>query len=500
MKKIYTLALTLFATAFTGCSDTFLDTNPTDQPSEVVIYSSLENLRLEINGIHRRMVSQAGSNQGLGGEPGYIISRETLGDDMTWKSNTWHQSTHQWKAHRSATNDVCSLPWRYYYYWVLGANLVLENLPPFEEIDPDLHDGLKGEALCFRAFAHFHLVQLYAKRFAAGESNDNPGVPYRLSSETVPQARHTVSEVYQFINRDLDDAIVLLQNYDPEDAPNADRRTHFTLETAYALKARVALTQQDYEVAANTARQALSLSKAQGYQLMQGDELLHGFATIGSSTKETLWAALTKTDQTVYFYSFYAYMSWNYGSTAIRQGVKAISLDTYDKLPPPTDLRRQWWDTEGKSDDLPASNYAAYPGQNRKFRAISTGDAVGHYPYLRIAELYLVLTEALVRQGLDAEAQTVLTEFALTRDPEYQASNTGDALIEEIMNQRRLELWGEGFRWFDLKRLNLPLERKGTNFDIAFCGLLEVPAGDPLWQYAIPQKELDANPLMTTNE
>jgi hypothetical protein len=40
----------------------------------------------------------------------------------------------------------------------MSANFTLEQLPPFEETYPDLHDGLKGEALCFRAFAHFHLV------------------------------------------------------------------------------------------------------------------------------------------------------------------------------------------------------------------------------------------------------------------------------------------------------------------------------------------------------
>ncbi|MDR3137287.1 MAG: RagB/SusD family nutrient uptake outer membrane protein [Tannerellaceae bacterium] len=498
MKKIIALSLTLLVISW-GCTEDYLDTNPTDQTPEGLISSSVENLRLSINGIHRRMVSQAGSSQGLGGEPGYIVSRESLGDDMTWKTNTWHMTTHAWQAHRSATNSVVSFPWQYYYYWILGANFVLENLPPFEETNPDLHDGLKGEALCFRAFAHFNLVQLYAKRFAAGEANDNPGIPYRLSSETVPLARHTVAEVYEFINQDLDEAIIRLENYAPEDAPSADRRTHFTIETALALKARVALAQQDYATAADASSKALAQAKVQGYQLMQGNELFHGFATMGNDVKEMLWGALTKKDQTVYFYSFYAYMSWNFGATAVRQGVKAISLDTYDKLSP-TDLRRQWWDPEGSSNGLPATSYIPYPGQVRKFRAESTGDPVGHFPYVRIAELYLVQAEALARQGLDAEAQTVLTEFALTRDPEYQASNTGAALIEEIMTQRRIELWGEGFRWFDLKRLNLPLDRKGSNFDVAFCGLLEVPAGDARWQYAIPQKELDANPLMTTNE
>ena len=39
--------------------------------------------------------------------------------------------------------------------------------------------------------------------------------------------------------------------------------------------------------------------------------------------------------------------------------------------------------------------------------------------------------------------------------------NTGAKLADEIMTHRRIELWGEGFRWFDLKRLGLPLDRTG---------------------------------------
>jgi hypothetical protein len=484
---------------FSGCSADYLETAPTNKTSETTVYASIENLRMALNGIHRKMVSQDGSSQGMGGEPGYIICREALGDDMTWLKNTWHLTLHQWVSHRSSNTTYNTLPWRYYYRWILNANFILENIEQYEETSPELYRGLKGEALCFRAFAHFNLVQMYAKRYQAGNDNNQPGVPVRLTSEATVMARNTVEEVYSSINADLDQAIQLLDGYKPEAAASADRRNHFTQETAYGLKARVALTQQNYAAAASAADGAIQAATKQGYTLMKGDELYHGFATITTSTKETLWAAMTKSDQTIYFYSFYAYMSWNYNATAIREGVKSISMDTYAMLSP-TDLRLAWWDPTGSRDDLPGSTYVANVGQNRKFRAVSTGDAVGDYAFMRIAELYLIKAEALARQGKDAEAQAVLTEFALTRDPEYAPSKTGEALVEEIMTQRRIELWGEGFRWYDLKRLNLPLKRTGSNWDVAFCFELEIPADDIRWQYAIPREELDANPLMVDNE
>jgi len=67
------------------------------------------------------------------------------------------------------------------------------------------------------------------------------------------------------------------------------------------------------------------------------------------------------------------------------------------------------------------------------------------------------------------------------------------------MVQRRIELWGEGFRWYDLNRLNLPLDRTGSNQTVAVAGFMEVAAGDNMWTWPIPQDEMDANDLMEQN-
>jgi hypothetical protein len=66
------------------------------------------------------------------------------------------------------------------------------------------------------------------------------------------------------------------------------------------------------------------------------------------------------------------------------------------------------------------------------------------------------------------------------------------------MLNRRLELWGEGFRFTDLKRLNLPLVR-GTHHSSALAGVMSVPAGDPMWEWLIPKQEMDANDQMVQN-
>ena len=68
------------------------------------------------------------------------------------------------------------------------------------------------------------------------------------------------------------------------------------------------------------------------------------------------------------------------------------------------------------------------------------------------------------------------------------------------MLQRRLELLGEGFRFMDLKRLNLPLDRADKGHDPTFIKPAKVEAGDSQWQFLIPEQEMNSNPSMKQND
>ncbi|PTS91729.1 RagB/SusD family nutrient uptake outer membrane protein, partial [Flavobacterium sp. HMWF030] len=133
--------------------------------------------------------------------------------------------------------------------------------------------------------------------------------------------------------------------------------------------------------------------------------------------------------------------------------------------------------------------------------SISTGDSRCDVPYMRAAEMYLIEAEAKARLG-QADAADILFELEKARDPKYVLStNTGQALVDEILLQRRIELWGEGFRFFDLKRTNSSLDRTGANHDSSIVGgVFVVPAGDKRWQWLIPVDEINANPLIIQNE
>lgn len=495
IKYIKVVVLSSIVALTTACSDDFLSTNPTDQISSVTVSNTVDGLYLALNGIHRKMVSQDLGIQAMGGEPGFMYCRDAHADDITWVTNSWVQTHLNWSINKNNTSAYNAGIWRTYYQYILNANMILEALAKVDKssaADAKKANYIQGECLAIRAWAHFQLVQYYAKAYVAGSVNSQLGVPYREKSEAVAMARNTVEEVYAKINADLDQAATLLAGY-------TAGLSHYTEKVVWGLKARVALTQQNYANAGDYAEKAIQLATAGGLKLMQKTELSNGFYSITTATKDAMYATIPLSDQTVYFYSFYAYMSWNFNSTAIRQGVKCINQATYDKMSA-TDLRRAWWDPTGTAT-VPATNYAKAKYQNRKFTSRTTADSYGDVAFMRLSEMYLIASEAYARAGNDTKAKSYFATFIAQRDPGYvDSGKTGAAFADEVVFHRRIELWGEGFRWFDLKRLNLPCKRDGSNFNVTFCGFLNKEQNqEDGWYYEIPKAETDNNSLMVKN-
>jgi hypothetical protein len=319
--------------------------------------------------------------------------------------------------------------------------------------------------------------------------NNQLGVPVLTSFNVQPQARSSVEEVYTQINKDLADAITSFTSGATPRA--ADGISHFNVDVAKGMRARVALTMQDWATAAQYAGEARA-----SYTLMDTTAYLKGFNSI--SNPEWMWGSKQIPDQTTYFYSFFAYMSANFNSTNIRTNPKAINSKLYGMISS-TDIRKKLWDPTGSSIPVPPGGVkAAYA--NRKFLAVSSSSSIGDVPMMRAAEMYLIEAEARARMGQDAQAQDLLYKLVHARDAAYiKSTNTGTALIDEILTQRRIELWGEGFRFLDLKRLNQPLDRNGANHNVSLASVMSIPAGDNRWEFLFPQAEINANAKVQQN-
>ena len=178
-----------------------------------------------------------------------------------------------------------------------------------------------------------------------------------------------------------------------------------------------------------------------------------------------------------------------------------ISSDLYEKISD-DDIRKKWFGVDlGETN----THYKVRQYVQRKFIDIGstapgftpTGDTFcSDYIYLRTGEMYFVAAEALYRAGKESEAKTMLTTIMKTRNPKYETSATSDALLQEIELQKRIEMWGEGRRLFDMKRRNESLDRTHAINHSAIAPK-EVPAGSKLFIYQIPDKELNANSEIT---
>ena len=490
MKKItcYLLGCSFLVQMLCSCKKDYLDTRPTDALPASLVFTTTANALAALNGIHRSLYYAYLNNQEEGGQGTIMIYMDMLGDDlvMTALGNGGFNTTYQWTAHRNTQGTGTASYFAYYFYYkiISNANMIINNVDNATGPDADKR-SIKGEALCYRAWAHFMLVQLYAKRYdVTAKPNSQPGIPVITTNTIEGQPRATVEEVYTQVNKDIDDAISNLTGY------GRTFKSHFNLNVAKGLKARVALTQQNWADAARYAAEA-----RQGNTLMSNAEYVQGFNNI--SNTEWMWGSQQVAEQTTNFYSFFAYMSANCNSANIKTNPKAINTALYGLIPA-TDVRKQLWDPTGASIPVPSGGVKK-PYANKKF-LVATSTSIGDVPLMRTAEMYLIEAEANARLGQNSAAAEALYTLVKNRDAAYVKSiKTGADLITEILTHRRIELWGEGFRFLDLKRTNSSLDRTGANHDASLAQVMSVSAGDKRWEFLFPQNELDANKAIVQN-
>ena len=99
--------------------------------------------------------------------------------------------------------------------------------------------------------------------------------------------------------------------------------------------------------------------------------------------------------------------------------------------------------------------------------------------------------KAKAHMGDDATAASLLNELRALRNA-TATQTIGSSLIEEIVTERRKELYGEGFAWFDIIRLQKGLTREGNHSN--FGGKTPVPARSWRFVYQIPTNEINNNP------
>ena len=202
--------------------------------------------------------------------------------------------------------------------------------------------------------------------------------------------------------------------------------------------------------------------------------------------------------------------SMNYGYANFSMG-KQINLALYNTISD-TDVRKGWWlDENGESPIITTAEekewISYYYGPYTQVKFAPYNGVVGQstnandMPLMRIEEMYLIKAEAEAMSGNVGAGNSTLRDFITTyRDPEYSFNGSSATDIQdEIYRQRRIELWGEGLIWFDIMRLNKPVDRRGAGFPNA-TSVFNIQPGDPILLWRLPENEIMSNPMLSSED
>lgn len=513
MKNIITifLAIALFA----GVSSCDLDTAPTDQVGTEQMFESVDGGYAALNGIYRNFYTADWSSYATEnfGPASIQLVADLMGEDFVEREpgSFWFYYDYCYWV-RAEINNKGDRPytfWSMLYQYINNANSIIANIDGAEGTQQE-RDDVKAQALAIRAYSYFYLIRFYQRTYIGHESD--PGVPLYTeptTNKTEGKGRGTVEATYTQINADLDEAIRLFTS----SGISQSHKSHADLYVAYGLKARVAMTQEKWDVAEAAAASAL---QKPGLALMDSKALLDGFNSVSNS--EWMWGSEIIDSQATSWYSFFNHMDAAAGGHA--ESARKLASSWIYAMMDDDDVRKGWFVTPTGLGELEEDELGPNVSHNQlKFRVKAAGSWAADYIYMRAAEMYLNKAEAQCHQGKYAEARATLKDLVSGRytDGNYDArlSRVSDSreltlkssesmdvatLMDEIMLQRRTELWGEGFRVFDIMRLKTGFVRdypdiESNHFDINALFDIDDPESWE-WIMMIPMTEFDGNPNM----
>lgn len=498
MKK-YIKQLSLFLLAafiFASCGDDFMDTDYTSYLDSETASKLVETDPGALNAymlgafqfITKYNVTGADAHDDFS-HMSVLHSTDMMGEDIALAGSHWFSYDHEHDNHefnyrRTAVN------WSTYYTVIAKAN---EIMSLFEE-DPTTADakGVLGHAYALRGFAYYYLIQLYQHPVtASGDVNfDAPGVPLKfaprdgLSEEEQEEkkGRNTLRDVYEQIESDLTTAVELF-----EAGYSRPNKNYIDASVANGLLARYYLLSQQWDKAASTAKKAYA-----GYTLNSNEKTINdGFADI--TNNEWMWGFDHNAETNTTYASFFSHISnLTPGYAGLGYAPRIIDKKLYESISN-TDVRKlQFNGPDG--DDEQESPGAREPYANLKFGFVAGW--VMDYMYMRVPEMYLIEAEALAHMGNESGAADALKPLMETRNPNYFDVRT-TVSVEDVYLQRRIELWGEGFSFFDLKRLNKGIDRnyEGNNHLAGYA--LTISPLTRTWIYQIPRQEMQENDQLT---
>jgi hypothetical protein len=344
--------------------------------------------------------------------------------------------------------------WSFSYQKIYIANVVLEGTADIKtgSIDEKDLSMIKGRALFCRAYAFYDLLQVFAPPYRASFAGTDLGIPLRLNTNLTENTKRAyVAECYNQILSDLDQVVDLL----PAEFYRTNRSKPGKA-AAYALKSRVYLSMQNYDMALQSAEQSLSLY----------NQLIN----YNSYTAGTGLSFSPIADEVIY------------NSIQINLGIRSWPIDKtlYDSFET-NDLRKSLYFTQNATTGV-VTFKGFYSTIFAGFNGLATD------------ELYLTKAECQARASQQTAALETLNALLIKRYKTgtfipYTLSNTVDVL-KLVLQERRKECIFRNLRWSDLRRLNSEPQFARTLIREANGIRYQLPPDNPRYVLPIPDDEI----------
>ncbi|TAE73036.1 MAG: RagB/SusD family nutrient uptake outer membrane protein [Bacteroidetes bacterium] len=486
---IFTKVIIFLATFVSVSSCTgMLEPTPVTNLLDTDMFATPDRVLSQVNGLY----SSLKSGQFLGGRMQMYM--DVRGEEFENVSQNGVTGLFAWNYSQAPSNAEVTNAWTAGYLTINRVNLFLKGLDDNPNVVPvATANQYRAEARFIRATAYFYLSQLYCRPFSINMGN-TPGLPLRLTANTtntsVDLARSTVAEVYTQILNDLNfaeaNAIATYGN-----ALLNTTRSH--RNTMISMKVRVNLVMGNW-AAAITEAQKIVAQTASPFSSTSGvthsiiANIVNVFSAPYTSAENIFSMPMSSADVPGTQNDLAGYYL-PASSTLALNGRAEYPFDPLGILANPA---------FSAANDARRNALTVVSGGRTwcaKYRV--TPPPTDFVPVIRYSEVILSYAEALVRQNntIDPTALALLNAVRGRSNPTgvYTLASFANstALLNAILLERRIELYGEGMRSIDITRQGLALPAK--------TGVTNVPTTAQNYIWPIPQSEMDTNKLMTQN-
>ena len=477
MKAIHYIYMALALLTTSSCGNDWLDLEPSTAVETEQSIRQLSDVEFTLNGLYGVMKNSNAYSGRL------VYYGDVTGDDMQAVSST--KRTGNYYGFKFTKDNGPTTHWSYLYSLIQGCNLILADLDAIQVDDDNAsyRDDLKGQALAIRGLALFDLTRIFGYPYLKdqGASLGVPIVKEFSSIESRP-ARNTVAECYEAIIADLLSSVRLLSG--------SFNKGKINRWAAMTLLSRVYLYKGEYAQALQMAEEAIAGAEKKKYALWSNEEYPTAWSNDASASKpgEVLFEIVNLTTDSPGKESM-GYLSSHKGYDDL-----CITVSFYHLLKKdPKDVRLKLLSFD--------KTYYAYVNKYQPQAGENISDA--NIPLIRLSEAYLNAAEAAVQTGQNDKAVRYLNPIVQRANPANSVVGTV-LTLDDVLDQRRKELVGEGHRMFDVIRNGLTVKRihetdkaiSKTKHDTSYM--------EYDWNFyrillPIPKAEIDANPNIRQN-